>query len=125
MLTNQQLFDKVVTHLRTQGVQAAVFNGSETVYCKYRIDGKMCAAGCLIADEHYSQDLEGEKSSAANVYLAIKASIGEHDADLVRKLQLVHDNADSWSSYGLDEPGERSLKVIAKHWNLIYTPPSN
>jgi hypothetical protein len=52
----QEIFDKVVTHLRTQGKQAK--NTSDD--CVYRRpNGLMCAVGCLIPDELYDPALEG------------------------------------------------------------------
>ncbi len=53
-MTLQEIFDKVRTHLLTQGEQCA-FGGN----CKYRGDnGKMCAVGCLIPDALYNPEIE-------------------------------------------------------------------
>ncbi len=55
MMTNQEIFDKVKTHLLTQGKKSKTLG----VGCAYRGEsGAMCAAGCLISDEHYSSALE-------------------------------------------------------------------
>jgi hypothetical protein len=59
MLTDQQIYDKIATHLLTQNRKAMVkgFNGQEM--CKYRTpEGLKCAIGCLIADEDYNVKLE-------------------------------------------------------------------
>ena len=45
-LSNQEIFDKVVTHLRQQG-RPAIDPG--TKHCQYRVeDGTKCAVGCLL-----------------------------------------------------------------------------
>lgn len=58
MMTNLQIFDKVCNHLMTQGTPAQ----NSASQCRYRTGGLQCAAGCLIADEHYRLGLEGPAS---------------------------------------------------------------
>lgn len=55
-MTNQEIFDKVATHLLSQGKRSALGG----VGCAYRGDGGLqCAIGCLIPDELYRYELEG------------------------------------------------------------------
>ena len=89
-MTDQELFDKVAAHLLKQGVRAeSQFAGG----CAYRGEnGTKCAAGVLIADEHYSDVLEGGKAIDAIVTLALKRSgVEESQLDLVHALQMIHD----------------------------------
>jgi hypothetical protein len=54
MLNEQEIFDKVSTHLLTQMKVAS--NGHN---CCYRVNELSCAIGCLILDELYSTRIEG------------------------------------------------------------------
>lgn len=55
MLTMQETYTKVRTHLLAQNKQARGPMG-----CAYRApDGCKCAVGCLIDDEHYDSVIEG------------------------------------------------------------------
>lgn len=75
MLTAQQIFDKVVNHLRTQGRAAHAPNGTG---CMYRNDeGLSCAVGCLIPDSHYRPEFD--------------------DPGLIA--QLIDKQPDTWTGY--------------------------
>lgn len=102
VMTRQEIFDKVALHLLTQGKR------SENEYgCMYRGDeGRMCAAGCLIKEEDYDNDLENKIVSADDVYEALTCSgVFERDiydqekVELLLKLQDMHDtrNPDIWA----------------------------
>jgi hypothetical protein len=119
--TAQQTFDKVVTHLRTQGKPAIRMNGDDE-YCAYRTDdGLSCAAGCLIPDAYYSPEFEDKKASAlssenlgeAPGSALIKAGYGEH-LELILDMQRAHD---SWSPiHSFEEDvGPRLLGIAQRH----------
>lgn len=61
----QEAFDKIATHLATQGkrsVKRKKFE-DEVELCLYRSpDGLSCAVGCLIPDELYKEKLEGSRA---------------------------------------------------------------
>lgn len=101
-MNTQDIFDTVARHLLTQRKQSR----RTATLCGYRDrDDKQlkCAAGCLIADEHYSEDLEGAMVNAANVRAAVERSIGREltgaiddprsEISLLYSLQSVHDSA--------------------------------
>lgn len=107
MLTNQQIFDKVATHLLTQGDLSINMDG----ICQYRADsGFKCAAGVLIHDEHYSPDLEGSsvalpggvtdddelrwrRNKIQAALIASGVNVDEFSTlELVMNLQAIHDN---------------------------------
>ena len=53
--TAQEVFDQVATHLLTQNERS--LDGAS---CSYRnCDGLKCAAGCLISDDEYDNQMEG------------------------------------------------------------------
>lgn len=86
LATAQEVFDQVANHLLTQN-EKSIFGGSN---CKYRLGNLKCAAGCLISDEEYSEDIEGcAWSTLANREWAPKAH-----QNLIYDLQNLHDEAD-------------------------------
>ncbi len=111
-MTNQELFNKVVSHLRTQG---PCLNDIGSKTCMYRGHNKTsCAAGCLIQDEHYSSKLEGWLVTSASVINALSLSGVElSQISLLSALQQVHDNhrTNTW---------ETELSEVASHYGLKY-----
>lgn len=86
----QEIFTKVVTHLRNQNAK------SGDLTCWYRHDnGRMCAVGCLIEDEFYSYRLEGLDIGA----MIVKSALDQSGVDIFNKeifgmllkLQKIHD----------------------------------
>jgi hypothetical protein len=80
----QQVFDQVATHLLTQQ------NQSISVYgiCLYRgPEDLRCAAGCLVADDEYSDSMENAGWLSLVKYKKVP---GTH-AELIQELQEVHD----------------------------------
>jgi len=102
-MTKQEAFDKVLTHLRKQGKQAKDDKGD----CMYRApDGSMCAAGCLIPDDVYKADMEGELVDALGLF--------EPELEgLVADMQEIHD--DYWDEF------EYEMCALAKDHGLEYT----
>ncbi len=107
-MTQQEIFDKVKTHLLTQNAKAEVEMG----FCLYRHPkGLMCAAGCLISDEEYSPEMEGNNFPM----LFPKFFSEDHPLfphiTLIRNLQKVHDdlNPPAWPE---------ALTNVANSYNL-------
>ena len=116
-MTEQETFDIVVTNLRKQGCKSLSMSGE----CRYRTpEGLRCAAGWLIQDEDYMDDIEDtpvlSTSRKSNKITTLIQSYG-HNVDLVRELQKVHDiySVDSW---------EEHFALIATHYNLKYEEPT-
>ena len=112
-MTNQEIFDRVIARLREQGGPALDEEGD----CRYRaeVNGRvlMCAVGCLIADEHYSESLEGKSvDDDVEVREAVKASIGAvRTWALLNDLQRAHDF--TWTN------GDPScFREVAEEYNL-------
>lgn len=93
-MNKQEIYDKVKAHLLAQG-RRALRPGSKRA-CVYRApNGDKCAAGVLIADEHYSEDLEG-KPAYCNFdvnYALRKSDVPEECLSFVGELQTIHDTA--------------------------------
>ena len=96
-MNKQEIFDKVVNHLMTQGKRAGILGDDSVFECRYRAeDGKKCAVGCLITDDAYTPDIEGSNISARSVQDAIRNSgikMQEEDEifNMLNDLQYIHD----------------------------------
>ena len=131
-MTEQEIFDTVLTHLRKQGKAATDLGGAR----RYRgADGTACAVGCLIPDELYDPLIEGlgvahsveavgpkyprDKAQALSIFARIKNHLGTGHIPLLHELQGAHDIAlfDS----GLDA-WEKEMHQIARAFDLKYTP---
>ena len=96
-MTNQEIFDKVHTHLLTQRT-AAIKDGS----CAYRAGAKSCAVGALIPDNLYTPEIEGASvaalinQSGTYPYHQLATTLKQtgftpDQYPLLRDLQRVHD----------------------------------
>lgn len=101
-------FKRVRDHLLKQGRQSLehvkLFNGELRAHCRYRgEDGLACAVGCLIKDEHYRRDFEGNNPEWEPVGSAVFSSMEDEGMALpweMRELfvrfllclQDIHDN---------------------------------
>lgn len=115
-MTDQELFDAVVTHLRKQGRRATNPCTRKCVY--HAPDGTRCAAGSLIIDEHYYPDLEGRALTSAPVELALIESgltSEQVHSELLGDLLHCHDE-------NIPEDWEASFAYIAKRAGLNYGP---
>ena len=116
-MTKQEVFDKVCEHLIAQG-EASESEGS----CLYRGPrGLKCAAGVLIADEHYSPEFEGSPARYAQVADSLVASdVPANALRRVSRLQSLHDNTEPsyWPAGLRDVALEFDLEIpscIAAH----------
>lgn len=109
-MNRKEIFEKVKTHLLTQGREAR--NGIE---CAYRApNGDTCAIGCLIIDECYKPSLEGRSADHPSIIEALECSgikVKMGDVYFLRQLQSIHDNnrVEGWP---------RLLDEFAKEHNL-------
>jgi hypothetical protein len=125
-MTNQEIFNKVLTHLRTQGSQAKMFpEGSPNPNpCAYRgHNGTMCAVGCLIEDKEYEEVFEFLNISRAITIREFK-NFNESNLGLLNALQGVHDSYYKSAGDFLDFVNER-FKRIAEDFELVYFDSSD
>ena len=99
-MNQQEIFDKVASHLITQGVKSTyVFSDGGYPRCAYRGDnGTMCAAGCLIPDEEYDQGFEGCSWFVIQEKIPSLASLTSKEHKLIISLQDLHDSYVDWDS---------------------------
>lgn len=117
--TAQEIFDKVVTHLRGMKGQSKLPGGG----CAYRGEGgNMCAVGCLISDEEYHPHMEGKSVLGGRFYDFPATAKFEQHSDLLSSLQEVHDDMFNWGREGLGQNAESIFRRIANNHSLTYTP---
>ena len=112
MISNQEVFDKVVAHARQQGCKSIDEEGR---LCLYRDGlGNKCFAGIFIPDEIYNPKMEGcpipQLVEDYNLF-------SEVDTDLLYSLQTIHDytTATGW---------ETRFKKLAEKRGLVYKEPT-
>jgi hypothetical protein len=111
-LTNQQVFNKVVTALRAQGCKSIRL---DTHCCLYRgPDNTKCAAGHILPDELYNESLE--KLSVTSLGYIFDHIV--EDMYFLNELQRIHDHC-----HVLD--WESQWQRIASLNNLNYSAPAN
>jgi hypothetical protein len=130
----QQLFDKMAAHLLQQGSRALTIDCNGAQKCVYRGDGgKMCAVGCLISDEAYTQSFEGTGVFGnPNLRNAIEESQGfstkfwsyEEDLDLNKMLSEVQRIHDSILPAGWKAELRRTAEKFDLQWNHEAAPPA-
>jgi hypothetical protein len=118
-MTNQEVFDKVVVHLRSMASQSVRLDG----VCAYRgIDGLKCAIGIFIPDDVYSPDMEGPDNGVERLLNNFNLpELKEIPIDLLKRLQSAHDSGDNWGEDGFF--GEYDLETTARIWSLSYLSP--
>jgi hypothetical protein len=118
----QQYFDKTCAHLFKQGQPARIDMYST---CQYRmINGLRCAVGCHIPDNEYSPKMEGETIRTLKEKNMLPPSLAKDIAanemlfDLLKALQLVHDEFSNWGHvYYL----QQNLARVAETFGLTST----
>ena len=117
-MNKQEIFDTVVAHLRKQGKKAQHTTDDGVTTCRYRTDdGLKCAAGCLMPDEVYSSDMEGQRCFASDLLARLpRALVDVFESDVLHELQNLHDH-DPVSMW------ETRFAEIAEIYELEYRQP--
>lgn len=86
--TEQQVFDTVAKHLLTQMQQSRITFDDGAISCRYRgPNGLKCAAGVLIGDDEYRENMENRTWGMLAMYGFVPS---EHKC-LISILQNLHD----------------------------------
>ena len=122
MKTKQEVFDKIVNHLRSMETRSA--NGAGT--CRYRApDGNKCAVGILISDNKYSESMEGlAVCTLVDVFSHVLPKYISKYSGMLEKFQELHDEKTNWRLHkrGIKKSVESVFKKIAEAEHLVYTP---
>ena len=117
----KEIFDYVVTHLKNQGSQSLLqsLSSPNVLGCAYRgADNKMCAVGCLIADDEYNPDMEACNINELSKEGAIPDRLEPH-LWMLAELQALHDNPGFFSQ---SEEGKiRHLRRLEAHFFDVST----
>jgi len=104
--TEQEVFDQAAGHLLKQMAQS-----KHALGCAYRgNDGLKCAAGCLIADDEYSEEFENRGWA---VLVRNIPNFPKKHRELIQGLQTIHDVRPPmcWPYY---------LQELAREYKLTY-----
>lgn len=106
-MTQQEIFDKILTHLDQQGHPALDDHKFTCVY--QSLNGDKCAIGCLLEDYRPEMDEEswGIVSLMSQGYLLVP-DVGTN-IDLLRAMQRLHDNAQCQSAWSCIPNRARSI----------------
>jgi hypothetical protein len=109
----QEIFDRVATHLFTQGHRATMFDDS---ICAYRAsNGDKCAIGVLIPDDVYEPAMEFRRvTTLINLGFPLPVFMARN-VPLLTALQEVHDDVRSWRSTGAMK---MNLEIVARRYDL-------
>ncbi len=107
LMTQQQAFTKIVTHLRAQNAQSRAGDG----VCAYRgKNGRSCAAGCLISDDEYDPYMEQQPVSE------LFDTFPYQTRRVILAMQRIHDDT-------LPEVWESQFEVAARLYKLELPAP--
>ncbi len=117
LMTEQEIFDKVLAHSRSMTEKAVSLLGE---YCMYRTStGNRCFVGVCIPDEVYVPEMENSGIDTLLSRFPVMQNIlgaSKRRIDFLVRLQEIHD----YSFCGR----EKHLEDFAERWSLSYTPPS-
>lgn len=115
-MTNQEAFDKMVTHLASMTEPC-----KEDGTCIYlNSEGQRCAVGALLTQEEAEFFSAEEDLSASGIFHhSRKTSIDHLNIEMLGDVQYVHDSSYNWKrGNGLNESGLDKLRVIANIYKL-------
>jgi hypothetical protein len=119
-MTDQEMFDTILTHLRQQGLKS-VGSSTEGPTCRYRTkDGRKCAVGCMIPDDKYSREIEGHYPSEVNRVLDMGWTRDQERFLLVAQSRL-HDALDR---HNFPAQLEKAAEQFAEVNGLTYREPA-
>ena len=131
LATREEIFEHVAEHLKNQDARSMqVKPDGSGVQCAYRGAGdRMCAVGCLIADDEYDPGMEnlsvtelsGMWPCRPGVTISSRVSLPERlnpHAQMLADLQGLHDFSTSWHDEGggLSREGKAKLRDLRSYW---------
>ena len=119
-MTPQEIFNKVATHLFTQGTRAMLDPECESGQCMYRgPNGSKCAVGVLIPDKLYRKNMETFTINGLldDEKVVLPAWMAEN-RELLWALQSTHDLHLAWDS---SMAMRRKLRGVAEAHGLDAT----
>lgn len=93
-MTKQEIFDIVSLHLLNQNEKSIAHSNLGGITCKYRGSNNLrCAIGCLIPDQEYTENFEGDSLfDGSKLWIFFKSkNYSDESLYLMQKLQTIHD----------------------------------
>lgn len=120
-MSNQNLFDAALAHIRKQGCQAGSTNNCGNFSCKYRDDdGNGCAFAPAI--KTYHPDLECRL--ADELILDYKERLHDWaancDPQIAKNIQHCHDSYDDENDGDFVKYFETKMQTVAQRHGLVY-----
>jgi hypothetical protein len=109
--SESEVFNFVAHHLLTQFHQSA----GEDLDCRYRAQGRACAAGCLMSPEEYDKGFEGFPWGE----LVDDKKVPDAHMQLVTELQWVHDDPNARGRPGV---WLELIPGLAEEWEIELEP---
>lgn len=115
-ITEQEIFEAVVTHLVNQGVMSHAMDG----HCAYRTSkGLKCAIGCLIPDSAYNENIEGLNTdqildNQGVIFDSNFRTAMRRHRQLLLHLQTLHDD----SAFMRDDSVLQRAKMVGDNFGL-------
>ena len=118
-MTNQEAFDKMMSHLRSLREPSTNHLGE----CAY--NGSKCAIGVLMTDEE-QEKFGGYKGTVGGLVWHMEeeghnSALFDLDDLLLEDMQALHDSCASWGRRGFIN--EARAERITRHHGLVYTAP--
>ena len=126
LATREEIFEHVAKHLKSQDARSMQGKPyGDGVRCAYRGAGdRMCAVGCLIADDEYDPHTEGlsvtdlgsERRFPVPRPIMLPERLVPH-LHMIQTFQELHDFATSWHDEGgLSREGKAKLRDLRSYW---------
>ena len=110
--TEQEVFDQVAQHMLAQGVRSKKADVIDNI-CMYRGPaGLKCAAGCLIGDNEYTDDMDNNDKGTSWEGLAMRGEVPKDHIHLIQAMQTIHDNTppEGWAKALRDYASDTGLE---------------
>ena len=125
MITLQEIFDKVATHLRKQGHRSF---DSDGYLVSHAPNGDMDPVGVIVPKDEMPNEFRHKTLfSGSPLRSWMKERIGVRQTHLLHYHQNIHDHWGPAVEYGKTRPVdlEAGLKQVASRFDLKYTEPGN
>lgn len=110
--TEQEVFDQVAQHMLAQGVRSKKADVIDNI-CMYRGPaGLKCAAGCLIGDNEYTDDMDNNDKGTSWEGLASRGEVPKDHIKLIQAMQTIHDSTppEEWAKALRDYASDNGLE---------------